>query len=172
MKKRYYITGVSGTGKTTISEELNIRGIYAIDQDSREYGLCNWKHNTTKEDAQFKYGIGKEFLEVNDWYCDIKKLKQLLDKAPDITFVCGVTANQNEYLHLFDKVFVLQCSEKTLLNRIDTREGNHFGKHPTEKEHILNWYQGLEKGLIDKGAIPINCEKPVTEIVDEIMNYL
>lgn len=35
MKKRYYVTGVSGTGKTTITKELNKRGFFAIDQDSK-----------------------------------------------------------------------------------------------------------------------------------------
>ena len=105
MKKRYYITGVCGTGKSTVAEELNRRGIQAIDQDSKEYSLCTWKHNETKEDTQFEYGIGKEYLEANDYYCDVEKLKELLDKASDTIFVCGVSANQNDYLNLFDKVF-------------------------------------------------------------------
>ena len=57
MNQNYYITGVSGTGKTTVCEELTKRGFFAIDQDSKMYGLCSWKHNETKETAQFEYGI-------------------------------------------------------------------------------------------------------------------
>ena len=172
MKKRYYITGVSGTGKTSIAEELNNRGLYAIDQDSKVFGLCSWKHNQTKESAQFEYGIGKEFLEANDWYCDIEKLKGLLDTAPDIAFVCGVTANQDEYLNLFDTVFVLQCPSEVFSKRIDERENNQFGKHPSEKEHLLGWYQELEQGLISKGAIVVNCDNPVNVVVDEILKNI
>ena len=167
--KRYYITGVSGTGKSTVAEELNKRGFFAIDQDSRVYGLCKWKHNTTKEDAQFQYGIGKEFLEANDWYCDVPKLEQLLETATGPAFVCGVTANQDDYLNLFDKVFLLQCSPETFSKRIDERENNQFGKDPSEKEHILGWYEDLERGLISKGAIVINCEAATSDIADEIL---
>ena len=173
MSKRYYITGVCGTGKTTVAQELNNRGIRAIDQDSKEYGLCSWKHNKTKEDAQFEYGIGKEFLEANDYYCDVEKLKRLLDTTFDETvFVCGVSANQDEYLDLFDKVFLLRCAPETFVKRIDAREDNEFGKHQSEKEHILDWYQELEAGLINKGAVVINSDAPVAAVADEILEYI
>ena len=172
MQKRYYITGVCGTGKTTVAGELNSRGICAIDQDSKEYGLCSWKHNKTKEDAQFEYGIGKEFLEANDYYCDIEKLKRLLDTFDEAVFVCGVSANQDEYLNMFDKVFLLRCSQETFVQRIDARNDNEFGKDPSEKDHILDWYQELEEGLIHKGATVINSDAPVDTVVDEILNNI
>lgn len=172
MEKRYYITGVSGTGKTTITKELNKRGILAIDQDSKEYGLCSWKHNKTMEDARFEYGIGKEFLEANDWYCNIEKLKKILSENERISFICGVAANQDEYLNLFDKVFLLQCSPEMLVKRIDGREDHQFGKHPSEKEHILNWFVEFEKDLINRGAIVINSDNPINFVVDEILKNI
>lgn len=172
MKKRYYITGVCGTGKTTVAEELNKRGYYAIDQDSKEYGICSWKNNETKEQAEFEYGIGKEFLEAHDWYADVERLKKLLDKASDVAFVCGVSANQNDYLDIFDKVFLLQCQPEVFTKRVDVRENNDFGKHPSEKQHILDWYKELEDGLINKGAIIINSDKPISSVVDEILNNI
>jgi len=172
MKYRYYITGVCGTGKSTIAEELNKRGILAIDQDSKEYGFCNWKHNQTKEKVEFEYGIGKEFLEAHDWYCDIEKLKETLNSIEGIVFVCGVTANQDQYLDLFDKVFLLQCPVEVFTKRIDTRDTNHFGKHISEKEHILDWYQELEERLINKGAIVINSDAPVNAIADVILENI
>jgi broad-specificity NMP kinase len=172
MNKRYYITGVSGTGKTTVCEELAKRGFFAIDQDSKIYALCSWKHNQTKEDARFEYGIGKEFLEANDWYCDIEKLKALLDTSDTISFVCGVTANQDEYLNLFDKVFLLQCPPGVFSKRIDERENNQFGKHPSEKEHLLEWYKELEDRLIAKGAVVINCDAPTVSIAGEILRHI
>lgn len=172
MRKIYYVTGVSGTGKTTVAKELNKRGIFAIDQDSKEYGLCSWKHNKTMKDARFEYGIGKEFLEANDWYCNIEKLKQILNDNKNVVFVCGVSANQDDYLNLFDKVFLLQCSTEVLVKRIDGREDHQFGKHPSEKEHILNWYVEFEKNLISKGAIAINNYNSIDIVVDEILKNI
>lgn len=172
MRKIYYITGVSGTGKSTVTKELNKRGVFAIDQDSKEYGLCSWKNNKTMKDARFEYGIGKDFLEANDWYCDIEKLKQILDENKNIAFVCGVSANQDRYLNLFDKVFLLQCSPEVLIKRIDGREDHQFGKDPSEKEHILNWYGEFEKNLINKGAITINNNNSIDIVVDEILKNI
>ncbi len=169
MKKRYYITGISGTGKSTITAELNKRGIFAVDQDE---DLCVWRHNQTKEVVEFEYGIGTEFLESHDWYCDVDKLKEILKGPQDIIFVCGVTANQDEYLNLFDKVFLLRCPPQVFIQRINTRTDNDFGKHVSEREHLLAWQKELEAGLIEKGAIVINCEKPVSEVIEEILKRI
>ncbi len=169
MKKRYYVSGVCGTGKSTVAAELNRQGIRAIDQDSPEYSLCRWKNNGTKEDSEFYYGAGKEFLETNDYYCNIEKLKMLLNSDDDVLFVCGVSANQDEYLNLFDKVFLLQCAPEIFSKRIDERTDNRFGKDIAEKEHILNWYTELEEGLIRKGAIVIQSDRSVGDVVGEIL---
>lgn len=124
------------------------------------------------EEARFEYGIGKEFLEANDWYCDIEKLKRILNENRNITFVCGVSANQNEYLNIFDKVFLLRCSPEELVKRIDKREDHDFGKDPEEKEHILNWYEDFEKDLMNKGAIVINSDNPINVVVDDILKNI
>ena len=138
-----------------------------MDQDS----ISSWKNNETREDAHFEYGIGKEFLDAHGWYVDVERLKELLDKAPDIAFVCGVTENQDDYFNLFDKVFLLQCPKDTFTKRIDNR-GKKFGKHPSEKEHLLGWHEGFEQNLIDKGVTVINSEKPIDVVVDEILNHI
>lgn len=41
-----YITGVSGTGKSTVWAELKNRGIEAYDVD--EDGLARWQNNKTR----------------------------------------------------------------------------------------------------------------------------
>jgi len=171
MNKKYFITGISGTGKTTIANELNKKGLYSIDADYWEFGLCSWKNKETKQKAHFEYGIGREFLKNNAWYCDVEKLKKLMDVNNDVVVV-GLLENQNEFLNLFDKIFLLKCSEKTFFERIDNRTTNSFGKDPSEKEHILNFYKDFEEDLINRGAIIINCEKSINNVVDEILKNI
>lgn len=170
--KKIYITGISGTGKSTIAEELNKKGIYSIDIDSSKYGLCSWKNKETKEAVYFEHGMSKDWMEAHGWYCDIEKLMKLLDTPNDITVAVGITMNQNEYLSMFDKVFLLQCSEKTFLDRLDARTSNNFGKHPIEKEHVLSFYRDFEKDLIDRGAIPINAEEPLDVVINNIISQI
>lgn len=167
--RKFYITGVSGTGKTTIAEELNKRGIHAIDIDYYENKLCSWKNKETKEKAHFEYGIGLDFLKANGWYCDVERLKELININEDV-YVVGMTENQDDYLDLFDKVFILQCSERIFFKRIDDRTTNGFGKDPSEKEHILSFYKNYETDMIKKGAIPINAEESIDNVVNAIIS--
>jgi dephospho-CoA kinase len=170
--KKIYITGISGSGKSAISEELNKKGIYSIDIDSSKYGLCNWKNKKTKENVYFEHGMSNDWMKAHGWYCDVEKLKELFDVPNDIVVAVGITTNQNEYLNMFDKVFLLQCSEKTILNRLDTRISNDFGKHPLEKEHVLDFYGDFEKDLIARGAIPINTEESLDVVVSNIISNI
>ena len=170
--KKIYITGISGTGKSTISEELNKKGIYSIDIDSSKYGLCHWKNKETRKEVYFEYGMGKDWMESHGWYCDIEKLIKLLNVPKNIVVAVGLITNQDEYLNMFDRVFLLQCDEKTFLSRLDTRTSNDFGKHPLEKEHILNFYKNFEKDLIERGAILINAEQALDVVVSNIISKI
>jgi len=158
--KKIYITGISGTGKSTIIEELTKRGIHSVDLDS---SFCRWEDKKTRKEINTDYEIKK-----HGWYCNFDKLKELLNTQENI-FVAGITENQNEYLKLFNKIFLLQCSEETILERINNRKNNDFGKDSLEKEYILNSYRDFEKDLIEKGAISINVDKPIEIVINEII---
>ena len=170
--KKNYITGVSGTGKSAIAEELNKRGIYTIDIDSSELDLCHWRNNKTQEKVYFEFGMDKDWMEAHGWYCDIEKLKKLLDVQRDIIFVVGLATNQNEYLNLFDKIFLLQCKEETFLERLETRTSNDFGKHPLEKGYILDFYKNFEKAMLEKGVFVVNAEEPLDVVMENIISKI
>ena len=163
---KIYITGVSGTGKSTLAAELNKRGFLAFDVDVVP-GLCHWQDKETKEMAEYSYGADKEWLAAHDWVADEEQLSKLLKKA-DTVVVLGMTSNQERYFHLFDKIFLLRCSPEVFISRIDARTNNDFGKGKSEQEHILSWHKNFEKRMIDKGAVPINTEQPI-EAVAEII---
>ncbi|MGD0577057.1 MAG: AAA family ATPase, partial [Candidatus Staskawiczbacteria bacterium] len=165
---KVYITGASGTGKSTIAEELNKRNIFSFDIDVVE-GLCDWRHKETLEKPRTKYHSG-DWLEAHDFFCDVEKLKKLLDVDKEFVVAVGVASNQNDFLHLFDKVFLLQCGEEIFLNRLNARTGEDvFGRGKDEQEYLLGWHKNFEKDLIEHGAIPINTNKQIGKVVDEII---
>ena len=96
----------------------------------------------------------------------------MLNVSKDVVAVVGIAQNQNEYFDLFDKIFLLQCKEKTFLERLKVRTSNDFGKHPLEKEYILDFYKKFEKEMIDKGAIIINAEEPLDVVVENIISKI
>lgn len=167
--KKIYITGVSGTGKTTVANELEKRGFYTISIDEVE-NLCSWVEIATGEKHGGKYTeLTVEFVDAHDWICDIDYLKKLLNNSDDVVFVSGMAGNQNDFLHLFDEIILLQCSPATFCTRIDSRTDNDFGKDPKIKQQILGRYESYAENMLKRGAIPINTEKPIDEVIDDII---
>jgi dephospho-CoA kinase len=169
---KFYITGVSGTGKSALVKELEKRGIRAFDIDEVPE-LCHWKNKLTSEKAKYQSGIGQDWIEAHDWLCDKEKLKGLLDaRGENTVIVAGIASNQDEYFDLFDKIFLLYCSEETFLHRLSTREENEFAREKSEQKQVLSWYKDFEDKMLKKGAIPINTEAPVNAVADQIILHI
>lgn len=173
VKRKYYITGIAGTGKSTLASELRKHNILTYDVDVIE-GLCHWRHKETKEKARYFTGVGKDWIDAHEWICDEEMLRSMLDKHPDSdVIVVGIASNQENFLKLFNNVFLLYCSEETFIHRLNTRsEGNNFAKDKSEQEQILSWYKDFQEKMIQLGAIPINTDKPLEEVVAEIRNKM
>lgn len=168
MKRAYYITGVAGTGKSTIGAELKNYGYTVFDIDKIE-GLCHWKHKQTGEKAIYHTGVGKDWIDAHDWLCDFERLKKMLDAEEKNAIVVGIASNQEAHFDLFNKVFLLYCNKQTFIRRLNTRDGgNNFAKDETEQEQILGWYEYFQERVKKLGAIPINTEKSVKEVAFEI----
>ena len=164
---KVYVTGVAGTGKTTIYEELVKRGFYAISIDETD-GLCSWVNRETKEKVNSKVELNRDFTSKHQWICDVEHLKKITNVDEKVVFVLGVSSNQDDFLNLFDKVLLLQCKPEVFIERLKTRTNNHFGKDKTVQDHMLTWYRNFEIKLLEKGAIPIDANRSIDEVVDEV----
>lgn len=167
--KKIYITGVSGTGKTTIAKELDKRGFYVISIDEVP-GLCSWVHQTTGEKHCGKdTPLTVEFVDEHDWICDIEYLNKLLSKDVELGFVLGIAGNQNSFLQSFNKILLLECSPDTFSARIDARTDNDFGKDPKIKSRILNYYKSYAEEMLSRGAVSVNTDRPIEVVVDDVI---
>lgn len=164
---KIYVTGVSGTGKSSIARELNVRGIPAIDMDT----VCHREHRESGEVASWEPGKDEAWYEKHGWICSIESLQEFLT-ANDNAVALGLSSNQDEYLPFFDKVLVLHSKPEVITERINSRTDNEYGKHPAEQTRILNWHKTFEKEMVEKGAIPLNADRELGEVVDEIVSYL
>lgn len=162
-----YVTGRSGTGKSSVARAFAAKGVAVVDIDN---GLCHWENKHTGEQVDWTPGSSKEWHDAHEWICDAKKLEALLSENANIVVV-GAATNQEEYFHLFDKVFILCVESKTIISRIHQRTDNQFGKDATEQERILFNYGEWENRMIKNGAVRINAEKSLDEVVAEIGAY-
>jgi broad-specificity NMP kinase len=165
---KIYITGISGTGKTAIAKELEKKGFYVISIDEVP-NLCVWIHKKTKEKVNYETELNKEFIDTHDWVCDVEYLNELIKKGTSPIFVLGLSSNQNDFMHLFDKVLLLQCKPETFISRIESRTDNDFGKDKTAQDVILSWYKNFENNMLEKGAVSIDVENSLYEVVENII---
>ena len=161
-KRNYLIDGVSGVGKTSVCHELRRRGYAALngDRDLRR------GTNPATGDPFIKYPSAEMRHANNFW--DVEKVRRLAaDQADEVTFFCGGTRNFNEFIDVFDKVFILEVDVETLNYRLDTRQNDDWGKSKEERELILRLHATKED--IPSNGIIIDATQPLVNVVDEIL---
>lgn len=168
-----YITGISGSGKTTVRNELRHRGhiAYGTDEDSLAHFYNNdtgeqIRHHVTAEDRT------PEWRSHHTWKVERAAVEKLREEAKGKPiFLCGVVSNDTRELwDLFDAVFALTINEETLRHRITTRTNNDHGKNPHEFEELLKWQKTAREDYEKLEAIIVDATKPVETVVDEILN--
>lgn len=161
------ITGVAGTGKSTISKELIERGIPSIDF-SDVPDLCYWRDKITKEKIEYSPVNETEWLDSHERICDTKKLKEVLDQHKDLVVTGIANGNQTEYFGLFDKVLLLQCSPETLIHRMKTRE-TLWGKTKAEQDYTIKWQNVFDLQCLTNNVTSVNTEGTLDTTMDTIL---
>lgn len=164
------LTGIAGTGKSTIVRTLNERGIFSLDLHDIS-GLFFWQDKETKEKVKYTPVESREWFDTVDRLCDIPKLKEILSKYEDIV-VAGTTSgsNQEEFLSLFDKIILLQANPQTLVNRMQRRTNKSgYGKTKAEQDDNIEWQKEFDPKILSYGAIPVSTEVELNDVVDKII---
>jgi thymidylate kinase len=145
-RRNYLIEGLSGTGKTSVCDELQRRGYHAIHGD-RELAVEGRTH------------------EDHVW--PVERVRALVaDQAEAETFFCGGSRNHSDFIDLFDGVFVLEVDLDTLRRRLDERPDDEWGGGRSERELVERLHQS---GADTPDGIVIDATAPVTCVVDEIL---
>lgn len=167
-----YITGIPGSGKTTVRNELRRRGYQAFgtDEDQLAFYYDNQTGEPLKQSAPAAIRTPEWRLQ-HTWKVARAEVEKLQEKAQDEpVFLCGVVANDvTELWDLFDTVIALTIDEETLCYRITTRTNDDFGKPPHEFELLLNWQKTAREDYQKLGAIIVDAIQPVEAVVDDIL---
>jgi gluconate kinase len=165
--RNYLIEGVSGTGKTSVCNELRRRGYHTINGD-RE--LAYQGDPTTGEPVPAHERVTNSVTwghEHHIW--DVDKVKSAVaDRRHAISFFCGGSRNFPRFIDLFDGVFVLEVDLDTLNRRLAARPEDEFGGRSSERKLIARLHATRED--TPKHGIVIDATAPLERVVDAILS--
>ena len=147
---RVLVTGMSGTGKSTALAELARRGYRVVDTDSPEWS--EWVPG------------------ADEWLWREDRIAELLaeDGEPAL-FVSGCMSNQRKFYDRFDAIVLLSAPAEVILERVERRTTNDYGKTARERDLIVTHLETIEPLLRVRATHELDASRPVAEIVDALI---
>ncbi len=161
--KRVLLTGMSGTGKSTVIEELAARGYKAVDTDYEGYS-----HMVNVSDDELT-GLDPG----QDWVWREDRIEALLaTEDAGVLFVSGTSPNQGTFYPRFDHIVLLTAPSEVIVERLTSRTNNPYGKRPEEVERVL-WLKDEIEPLLRRGAShEIDTSAPLDQVVSEVLRVV
>jgi shikimate kinase len=143
---RVLMTGMSGSGKTTVLDELRRRGHLAIDTD-----YDGW------------------VLPDGTW--DESRMARLLADHRDLV-VSGTVSNQGRFYDRFEHVVLLSAPLDVLIERVQRRSNNPYGKSPGQQAEIRRYVDEVEPLLRRGAGVELDGRLPVGVLADRLEELL
>lgn len=160
---RVLITGMSGTGKSTVIQELARRGLRALDLDGDE-----WSEWIDVDE------FGPEgHRTAREWVWREDRVAELLQaERAGTLFLSGCASNQGKFCPRFDHVVLLSAPVNLIVERLAKRTNNAFGRDPDELARVLWDIQTIEPLLRRGATLEIDTSIPVAEVVGAILDNI
>jgi shikimate kinase len=152
--RRVLVTGMSGTGKSAALAELGRRGYRVVDTDSTAWS--EWTPTKDRPDGE--------------WLWREDRIAQLLtsqDEQP--LYVSGCMANQGTFYDRFEAIVLLSAPADVILERVEARTTNDYGKGPGERDRILSDLEAVEPLLRATCTREIDTRGSLDHVVGELV---
>jgi shikimate kinase len=161
--KRVLITGMSGTGKSSVIQELAARGHHAYDLDTPEWS--EWIDTDPSD--------GLTPAQGKDWVWREDRVRALLSRSEDGTlFIGGCAENMGRLIPLIDAVVLLSAPVATIMERLRTRLPGSYGSVAEERRRVGDLISTIEPLLRKSADYEIDTRRPIPATVDEILRIV
>jgi dephospho-CoA kinase len=139
---RVLVTGMSGTGKSTVLAELRRRGHLTVDTD-----YDGWT------------------LPDGTW--DERRMSRLLASHSAVV-VSGTVENQGRFYDRFEHVVLLSAPLHVLIERVERRTNNPYGTNKQQQDEIGRNLEVVEPLLRRGASRELDGRLSITELADAI----
>lgn len=147
--KRVLLTGMSGTGKSSVIGELAALGYKAIDTDD------GWCEQLPDGRQRWREDAIAGLLDTHD---------------ADVLFIAGCEENQVRFHSRFDLIILLSAPAQTMIGRLAARAGNPYGKARGDLDRILADLAAVEPLLRKAADHEIRTTIPLAEVVAKVLH--
>lgn len=155
--RRILITGMSATGKSTLTAELAARGHHAVDLDTPDF-------------SEYRdLGDGAEWVWRED------RVQSLFDEvsrpAPHVSalFLSGCARNMPKFYPQLEAIVLLSAPPETLIERLRTPTTNNYGKTPEELAAVLENLRIVEPLLRQRATLELDARRPLDDLLSAII---
>jgi len=153
--KRVLITGLSGTGKSSVLLRLRELGYRTLDPDEGDFTMT------------VPSGAGVERLWRED------RIQAALSAAnAELLFVSGTCRNQVRFYPQFDHIVLLSAPASVLVERLTRRTNNPYGKRPEELAETLLYVETVEPLLRKSATLEVDTSAPLEQVVSSILEHV
>jgi dephospho-CoA kinase len=153
--RRVLITGMSGTGKSTLIAELRKHGYKAVDTD--------WDPNWEEPDTDHDGGPG--------WVWREDRIQALLSaEDSELLFVSACVPNQDKFYSQFEHIVLLSAPVAVTIERLAGRTNNPYGKQPQELVEVLHYKETVEPMLRSAATIEIDTSISLSEVIATLLD--
>jgi shikimate kinase len=148
--RRVLLTGMSGTGKSSVIAELKRRGFAAIDMDEPGWSV---------RDA-----------EGHQLWCEERLREVLAAEHAGPVFVSGCAENQVKFYPQFSHIVLMSAPADVIKERLASRTDNHYGKRPDELAEVLHHLEWVEPLLRRSATHEIVTTMPLDRVVATVLS--
>jgi thymidylate kinase len=167
-----FVTGVAGSGKSTLCACLSDAGLEAHDADraiSRHVRAADGAVVATPP----RHEQTPEWAAAHEFRFDMARVGEIAAEAAarEPSVILGAAYGDDEVIAIADLSFYLHLEEPELRRRLAARPPEQYGHHPHELESILAWHSAATGRYERLGARRLDASRPVDSLAREILGF-